>query len=67
MARRNNRAHPYLLRGLVSCGRYRLACCGRHTRLGYAYYICPTKLRSRLLVPGERCLACYTRPVLWKS
>ena len=29
MARRNNQAHPYLLRGLVSCGRCRLACCGR--------------------------------------
>ncbi|HEX6010914.1 MAG TPA: recombinase family protein, partial [Geminicoccaceae bacterium] len=59
MARRNNQAHPYLLRGLVSCGRCRLACCGRHTRPGYAYYVCPTKLRSRLLVPGERCPARY--------
>ena len=59
MARRNNRANPYLLRGLVSCGRCRLACCGRHTRPGYAYYVCPTKLRSRLLVPGERCPARY--------
>jgi site-specific DNA recombinase len=59
MARRNNHAHPYLLRGLVSCGRCRLACCGRHTRPGYAYYVCPTKLRSRLLVPGERCPARY--------
>ena len=57
MARRNNRTHSYLLRGLVSCGRCRLACCGRHTRPGYAYYVCPTKLRSRLLVPGERCTA----------
>jgi len=57
MARRNNRAHSYLLRGLVSCGQCRLACCGRHTRPGYAYYVCPTKLRSRLLVPGERCTA----------
>jgi site-specific DNA recombinase len=59
MARRNNRAHPYLLRGLVSCGRCRLACCGRHTRPGYAYHACPTELRSRLLVPGERCPARY--------
>jgi site-specific DNA recombinase len=57
MAPRNNRAHSYLLRGLVSCGRCRLACCGRHTRPGYACYVCPTKLRSRLLVPGERCTA----------
>ncbi len=59
MARRNNRAHPYLLRGLVSCGQCRLACCGRCTRAGYAYYVCPTRLRSRLLVPGERCPARY--------
>ena len=59
MARRNNRVHPYLLRGLVSCGQCRLACCGRCTRAGYAYYVCPTRLRSRLLVPGERCSARY--------
>jgi len=59
MARRNNRMHPYLLRGLVSCGQCRLACCGRCTRAGYAYYVCPTRLRSRLLVPGERCPARY--------
>ena len=26
MARRNNRVHPYLLRGMVSCGRCRLGC-----------------------------------------
>jgi len=26
---------------------------------GYAYYVCPTRLRSRLLVPGERCPARY--------
>ena len=59
MARRNNQVHPYLLRGLVSCGQCRLACCGRCTRAGYAYYVCPTRLRSRLLVPGERCSARY--------
>jgi len=59
MARRNNRVHPYLLRGLVSCGQCRLACSGRHTRAGHAYYVCPTRLRSRLLVPGERCSARY--------
>ena len=59
MAQRNNRVHPYLLRGLVSCGQCRLACCGRCTRAGYAYYVCPTRLPSRLLVPGERCSARY--------
>ena len=59
MARRNNRVHSYLLRGLVSCGQCRLTCCGRCTRAGYAYYVCPTKLQSWLLVPGERCAARY--------
>jgi site-specific DNA recombinase len=59
MARRNNRVHPYLLRGLVSCGRCRLGCSGLHMPTGYDYYVCPTKTRSRLLLSGERCPARY--------
>jgi site-specific DNA recombinase len=60
MARRNNRAHPYLLRGLVSCGRCRLGCSALHMRPDYDYYVCRTKTRSRLLLPdGGRCLARY--------
>ena len=60
MARRNNRVHPYLLRGLVSCGRCRLGCSGLHMPTGYDYYVCRTKTRSRLLLPhGERCPARY--------
>jgi site-specific DNA recombinase len=39
-AARNNTAHPYLLRGLVSCGACGLACAGRHLRPGYRYYCC---------------------------
>ena len=38
-ASRNNTAHQYLLRGLVSCGLCRLACCTRYQQ-GYKYYIC---------------------------
>ncbi len=59
MARRNNRVHPYLLRGLVSCGRCRLACRGLHMPTGYDYYVCRTKTHSRLLLSGERCPARY--------
>jgi site-specific DNA recombinase len=43
MARRNNRVHDYLLRGLVSCGHCRRACAGRHVHRGYDYYICQTR------------------------
>ena len=39
-ASRNNTAYPYLLRALVSCGTCRLACTGRSSRGGYAYYVC---------------------------
>jgi site-specific DNA recombinase len=35
MARRNNTAHEYLLRGLVSCGSCKLACTGRCLHPGY--------------------------------
>jgi site-specific DNA recombinase len=54
MARRNNTQHPYLLRGLVSCGLCRRACAGRHTPR-YDYYICRTKQPT--LLPHERCPA----------
>ncbi len=59
MARRNNRAHPYLLRGLVSCGRCGHACQGRHSPPDYDYYRCQTKGQPRLLLSGERCSARY--------
>jgi site-specific DNA recombinase len=41
-ARRNNRAHTYLLRALVSCGCCQLACTGQ-THKRYSYYICVGK------------------------
>ena len=59
MARRNNRVHPYLLRGLVSCGHCRHSCMGRQLPPAYAYYLCRTKAQRRYLAPGERCPARY--------
>ena len=45
-ARRNNTAHPYLLRALVSCGVCGLACFGRCLPAGYRYYCCRGKLTA---------------------
>jgi site-specific DNA recombinase len=58
MARRNNRVHQYLLRGLVSCGRCRKACIGRYLS-GYAYYLCRPRGQGHTLLPNERCAARY--------
>jgi site-specific DNA recombinase len=59
MARRNNTAHDYLLRGLVSCGRCQLACTGRAIHPGYAYYICRGRTDALRAAQGERCTARY--------
>ena len=59
MARRNNWVHPYLLRGLVSCGHCQHSCMGRQRPPAYAYYLCRTKAQRRSLAPGERCPARY--------
>ena len=45
-ARRNNTAHPYLLRALVSCGVCGLACFGRCLPAGRRYYCCRGKLAA---------------------
>ena len=45
-ARRNNTAHPYLLRALVSCGVCGLACFGRCMPTGHRYYCCRGKLSA---------------------
>ena len=45
-ARRNNTAHPYLLRALVSCGVCGLSCTGRSLSPGYRYYQCRGKLSA---------------------
>jgi site-specific DNA recombinase len=53
---RNNTAHPYLLRALVSCGHCQLACIGR-TLAGthYSYYICSDKFRKEAALGRRHC------------
>jgi site-specific DNA recombinase len=53
-ASRNNKAHDYLLRALVSCGLCGLACTGR-TLKGYAYYTCAGKRAMEAASKGGRC------------
>jgi site-specific DNA recombinase len=72
MARRNNRVHQYLLRGLVSCGLCRRGCSGRHLPPGYDYYLCCTKTQSSMLAPSGRCPARYIparslEDVVWRD
>lgn len=62
-AARNNTAHDYLLRALVSCGFCGLAATGRTAGVGYPYYVCAGKradgaggsgrCRSRLTPAGQ--------------
>src|SRR4051812_27495494 len=59
LASRNNTVHPYLLRGLVSCGYCRRGCSGRHMAPAHDYYLCRTKIAMRELVGEERCHARY--------
>jgi site-specific DNA recombinase len=54
-ARRNNTTYPYLLRALVSCGHCRLACTGRSSQSGYAYYVCRGKCQAILSCRDEKC------------
>jgi len=55
-ARRNNTAHDYLLRALVSCGVCQLACTGRG-KVQYRYYVCRGKAPPRQSCRDERCAA----------
>jgi site-specific DNA recombinase len=57
MARRNNTAHEYLLRGLVSCGQCQLSCMGRTLPTGYHYYLCRGRTDALRAAQGERCTA----------
>ena len=59
MARRNNSAHAYLLRGLVSCAQCRLCCRGRTVPPRYHYYVCQGRTDTLRAARGERCSARY--------
>jgi len=63
MARRNNTAHAYLLRGLVSCGQCQLACTGRSRAPGYAYYLCRGHTDALRAARGQRCTARFAPAV----
>jgi site-specific DNA recombinase len=58
-ATRNNTAHLYLLRGLVSCGRCRTACRGRTNPPTYGYYTCRAKAHPIQSCRDEKCLTRY--------
>ncbi len=57
-SRRNNTAHPYLLRALVGCGVCGLACFGRSMPPHHRYYCCAGKLAA---VHSHREAACPAR------
>jgi site-specific DNA recombinase len=54
-AQRNNKAHPYLLRGLVSCGVCGLACLARANMHRYRYYSCTGKLPALFSHREQKC------------
>ncbi len=60
-APRNNKAHNYLLRGLVSCGHCRLSATGRTTGVkdAYHYYICRGRTDALRAAQGQRCTGRY--------
>jgi len=57
-ARRNNTAHAYLLRALVSCGVCGLSCLGRSLPAGHRYYCCRGKLSA---IHSHRASKCPSR------
>lgn len=58
-ARRNNTAHQYLLRALVSCGCCGLACTARAVNRQNVYYLCNGKGHSVYSHRATRCPARY--------
>ena len=59
-ASRNNKVHPYLLRGLVSCGTCRLSTHARTLHNDrYHYYVCKGHTDALRIAPGERCKSRY--------
>jgi len=58
-ARRNNTAHEYLLRAMVSCGHCRLACLGRTLPNEYRYYVCRGHGSAYVSCRDEKCDSRY--------
>ena len=58
-SRRNNNAHEYLLRALVSCGFCNLSCTARQLNPGYTYYVCRAKTDMSCIQLHQRCLSRY--------
>jgi site-specific DNA recombinase len=56
-ASRNNTAHSYLLRALVSCGVCQLSCVARQVHPGYDYYVCRSKTDLSCARLHHRCSA----------
>lgn len=57
-AKRNNKAHQYLLRALVSCGLCQAACICRTTEHGkYQYYLCSGKQKAIHSHKEQKCAA----------
>jgi site-specific DNA recombinase len=59
-ASRNNKAHPYLLRALVSCGGCQSACIARTTTHGHSYYMCRCAVQPMYSQHDQRCEARYS-------
>jgi site-specific DNA recombinase len=56
-ASRNNTAHHYLLRALVSCGVWQSACIARTTKHGHSYYRCRCAVQPLYSQHDQRCEA----------
>jgi site-specific DNA recombinase len=58
-AQRNNKAHTYLLRALVSCGVCQSSCIARTVHARYDYYTCRAKGNPIQTCRDEKCPARY--------
>jgi len=59
-ASRNNKAHRYLLRALVSCGVCQSACIARTTKHGHSYSMCRCAVQPISSQHDQRCKARYS-------
>jgi site-specific DNA recombinase len=71
-AARNNKAHRYLLRALVSCGVCQSACISRTTNGGRSYYACRCLSQPIRSLHDQRCRSRYVPAdqldaIVWKD